>query len=268
MSRTFLTIEIHREEEKRVDIATFCGILVAGGLMAAAILQGGVVGWFINYPSLMIVIGGTMGATLVAYPLSDIVNVFGVAKKAFLYRTQEPAKLIHQMVEFAKLARKEGVLAFERRLPNLEIPFMARGLQMAVDGIEPGTIEDVLSTEVAFVSARQRLGADIFTTMGTFAPAIGMLGTIIGLVQMLMQMEDPSKIGPAMALALLTTFYGTLLANLLFLPLAGKLKARDKQELLLKQMIIEGILAIQRGENHLMVEQKMKAFLSVKPQMV
>jgi len=247
-----------------VDIATFCGILVAGGLMAAAIVQNGAAGWFVNYPSLMIVIGGTMGATLVAYPLSDIVGVFGVAKKAFLYRTKAPQKLIPQMVDFAKLARKEGVLAFEPRLHSLEIPFLARGLQMAIDGMEPDAIENVLGTEMAYVSARQRLGADIFTTMGTFAPAIGMLGTIIGLVQMLMQMEDPSKIGPSMALALLTTFYGTLLANLLFLPLAGKLKARDKQELLLKQMILEGVLAIQRGENYRIVEQKLRAFLSAK----
>jgi chemotaxis protein MotA len=249
-----------------VDFATFFGILVAGGLMAGAIVQNGAAGWFVNYPSLMIVIGGTMGATLVAYPLSDIVSVFGVAKKAFLYRTQAPQKLIPQMVNFAKLARKEGVLAFESRLRHLEIPFMARGLRMAVDGMEVKAIEDVLGTEIAYVSARHRLGADIFTTMGTFAPAIGMLGTIIGLVQMLMQMEDPSKIGPAMALALLTTFYGTLLANLFFLPLAGKLKARDKQELLLKQMILEGILAIQRGENHRIVEQKLRAYLSVKTQ--
>ncbi|MGB5984155.1 MAG: motility protein A [Desulfobacterales bacterium] len=249
-----------------MDFATFFGILVAGGLMAGAIVQNGAAGWFVNYPSLMIVIGGTMGATLVAYPLSDIVSVFGVAKKAFLYRTQAPQKLIPQMVNFAKLARKEGVLAFESRLRHLEIPFMARGLRMAVDGMEVKAIEDVLGTEIAYVSARHRLGADIFTTMGTFAPAIGMLGTIIGLVQMLMQMEDPSKIGPAMALALLTTFYGTLLANLFFLPLAGKLKARDKQELLLKQMILEGILAIQRGENHRIVEQKLRAYLSVKTQ--
>ena len=246
-----------------MDIATFFGILVAGGLMAGAIVQNGAAGWFVNFPSLMIVIGGTMGATLVAYPLSDIASVFGVAKKAFLYRTQVPQKLIPVMVNLAKLARKEGVLAFESRLRRLEIPFMARGLQLAVDGMETRAIEDVLATEIAYVSQRHRLGADIFTTMGTFAPAIGMLGTIIGLVQMLMQMEDPSKIGPAMALALLTTFYGTLLANLFFLPLAGKLKARDKQELLLKQMILEGILAIQRGENHRVVEQKMRAFLAV-----
>jgi chemotaxis protein MotA len=130
--------------------------------------------------------------------------------------------------------------------------------------MESSSIEDVMTTEIQYLEERHHLGSEIFTTMGTFAPAVGMLGTIIGLVQMLMQMEDPSQIGAPMAVALLTTFYGTLLANLLFLPVAGKLKTRSRQEILIKQMVLEGVISIQSGDNHRIVEQKLKAFLAPK----
>jgi chemotaxis protein MotA len=135
---------------------------------------------------------------------------------------------------------------------------------MAIDGMEAEKIEEVVSTEILWLEERHRLGAEIFSTMGAFAPAVGMLGTIIGLVQMLMQMEDPSQIGAPMAVALLTTFYGTLLANLVFIPVAGKLKTRSKQEILFKQMVLEGVISIQSGDNHRVVEQKLKAFVAPK----
>lgn len=247
-----------------MDITTFIGLLVAGGLVAGSILMGGSGTWFINYPSLMIVVGGTMGATFIAYPLSEVMSVFGVAKNVFLYKAQPASKLIPIIVDFSKKARQEGILSFETQLQEIEDPFLAKGVQMAIDGMESNSIEEVLSTEVASLQERHKLGSEIFATMGTFAPAIGMLGTIIGLVQMLMQMEDPSAIGEPMAVALLTTFYGTILANLLFLPMAGKLKTLSKQEVLSKQMVIEGVLAIQSGENHRIIEQKLKAFISPK----
>ncbi len=245
-----------------MDITTFIGIIVAGGLVVVSILMGGSGAWFINYPSLMIVLGGTMGATLLAYPLKEVMGVFGVVRNVFLYRTQSPGNMIPMLTGFARKARQEGILSFESDLETLEDTFLARGLQMAIDGMENHSIEEVLTTEIMYVSERHRLGAEIFTTMGTFAPAVGMLGTIIGLVQMLMQMEDPSQIGAPMAVALLTTFYGTLMANLFFLPTAAKLRTRSKQEILIKQMVLEGILAIQSGDNHRIVEQKLKAFIS------
>ncbi|HHP7234067.1 MAG TPA: motility protein A [Desulfobacterales bacterium] len=245
-----------------MDLATLIGILVAGGLVVSSILMGGSGAWFINYPSLMIVLGGTMGATLLAYPLSDVFRVFGVVKNVFLNRSQSASGLIPLLSQLARRARQEGILSFESQLENIDDSFLKHGLQMAIDGMEAGAIEDVLTTEIIYLDERHRLGAEIFSTMGTFAPAVGMLGTIIGLVQMLMQMEDPSQIGAPMAVALLTTFYGTLLANLFFLPVAGKLKTRSKKELLQKQMIIQGILAIQAGENYRIVEKKLKAFLA------
>jgi chemotaxis protein MotA len=247
-----------------VDIATLVGIFVAGGLVISSILMGGSMTWFINYPSLMIVVGGTMGATLLAYPLSDVFSVFGVVTNVFLPRSQSAYKLIPVMGGLAKKARQEGILSFESQLDQIEDTFLVKGLQMAIDGMEGRSIEEVMSTEILYIEERHSLGSEIFSTMGTFAPAIGMLGTIIGLVQMLMQMEDPSQIGAPMAVALLTTFYGTLLANLFFLPVAGKLKTRSKQEVLTKQMILEGVVSIQSGDNHRVVEQKLKAFLSPK----
>jgi len=247
-----------------VDITTLIGILVAGALMASAILIGGPAIWFVDYPSLMIVIGGTMGATLVAYPVSEVMSVFGILKNVFLHQSQPPASLIPIMSGIARKARVEGILSFEPQLKSLDNPFLVKGIQMAIDGLESSAIEDMLSTEIVYVSERHRMGAEIFSTMGAYAPSMGMLGTLIGLVQMLRQMNDPALIGAPMAVALLSTFYGSVLANLLFNPIAGKLKTRSKQEMLVKQMIIEGILAIQAGDNHRIVEQKLQAFISPK----
>ncbi len=247
-----------------MDITTFIGILVAFGLVVTSIMMGGDGTWFVNYPSLMIVIGGTMGATLLAYPLSDVLGVFGVAKKVFFQSSRSTSDLIALIVDCAKKARREGILSFESQLKDIDDPFLVQGLQLAIDGMETNAIEDILTTEIQFIQERHKLGAEIFSTMGAFAPAVGMLGTIIGLVQMLMQMDDPSKIGGPMAVALLTTFYGTLMANLLFLPIAGKLKTRSKQEILISQMVMEGILSIQSGDNHRIVEQKLKAFIAPK----
>lgn len=247
-----------------MDIATLIGILGAGALVVASILMGGSGTWFINYPSMMIVVGGTLGATLVNYPLSDVLSVFGVTRNAFLQRSHSALNLIPTIVDFAKKARQEGILSFESQLKDIKEPFLARGIQMAIDGMESNSIEEVLTTEIMYIEERHKLGAEIFTTMGSFSPAMGMLGTIIGLVQMLMQMKDPSSIGAPMAVALLTTFYGTLMANLIFLPIAGKLKVRSREEMLSKQIVLEGVISIQSGDNHRIVEQKLKAFISPK----
>jgi chemotaxis protein MotA len=249
-------------KEDRLDIATLIGILVSFGLVIVSIMVGGDGSWFVNAPSLMIVFGGTMGATLLAYPLKDVLSVFRVVKNVFMHKSQVVSELIPLISEFAKKARQEGILSFESQLDEIEDPFLVQGIQMAIDGMESSAIEEVMTTEIIYLEERHRLGSEIFTTMGTFAPAVGMLGTIIGLVQMLMQMEDPSQIGAPMAVALLTTFYGTLLANLAFLPIAGKLKTRSKQEILVKQMVLQGVISIQSGDNHRIVEQKLKAFIA------
>jgi len=247
-----------------MDITTFIGILVAGGLVISAILLGGPAQWFIDYPSVMIVVGGTIGATLLNYPLSEVVSVFRVAKNAFLHRSQSVQEFITLIVDFAKKARREGILSFESQLKDIEDPFLVKGLQLAIDGMDSSAIGAVMATEIQYVEERHKLGAEIFATMGAFAPAMGMLGTIIGLVQMLMQMKNPSTIGAPMAMALLTTFYGVILANLVFIPISGKLKTRSKQEIQFKMLILEGLMSIQAGDNHRIVEQKLNAFISAR----
>ncbi|MBW1783773.1 MAG: MotA/TolQ/ExbB proton channel family protein [Deltaproteobacteria bacterium] len=244
-----------------MDLATLAGILFSGVLVISAILLGGSGAWFISAPSMMIVVGGTMGATLLSYPLSQVLGVFKIVMNVFFHRSQAADKVINMMMDFGKLARKEGILSFESKLKDIDDPFFVKGLELAIDGVESQSIRNVLTTEISYVEERHALGAEIFTSMGAYAPAVGMLGTIIGLVQMLMQMEDPSSIGAPMAVALLTTFYGTLLANLLFLPIAAKLKTRSKEEIFLKELVLEGIMSIQSGDNHRVIEQKLKAFL-------
>ena len=247
-----------------MDIATIIGLILAGVLVMAAIIMGGSMSWFVSVPSAMIVLGGTIGATLISYPFKEVLGVFKVVMKVFLHKSQSIDAIIGNMVEFGKLARKEGILSFESKLKDIEDPFFAKGVSLAIDGMESTAIKDVLSTEIAYVEERHSLGAEIFSTMAGYAPAVGMMGTIIGLVQMLMQMSDPSSIGAPMAVALLTTFYGTVLANLIFIPMAAKLKIRSKQEILIKELVLEGIMSIQAGDNHRLIEQKLMAFLPQK----
>lgn len=247
-----------------MDIATVIGIISAFSLVLIAIMSGGMLSVFISIPSVMIVAGGTMGATLINYPLGQILGVANVLKKAFFHKLISSKSIIPLLVEFASKARKDGILALESMLKEVDDSFLQKGVQLAVDGLEPTSIREILEKEIEFLEERHSLGSEIFTTMGTFAPALGLIGTLIGLVQMLQSMEDPSSIGPAMAIALLTTFYGALLANLVFLPIAGKLKTRSKEEVLSKDLIREGILSIAAGDNPRIVEQKLHAFLAPK----
>lgn len=218
--------------------------------------------WFINAPSAMIVLGGTFGAVLINYPLSDILGVVTVAQKVIFQKEQKVERVIEQLVDISKLSRREGILSLERRMNDIQDPFLAKGIMMVIDGIEPAALSKILYTELEYIEERHKLGAEIFTTMGNFAPAMGMVGTLIGLVKMLMMMEDPSAIGPAMAVALITTFYGVILANLVFLPVAGKLRTRSGRELMVKELAINGIMSIQSGDNPRVLEQKLHSFIS------
>jgi len=206
--------------------------------------MGGGIQLFINIPALMIVVGGTLGATMINYPVKDVLGVFKVVKKALFAKKISVTELIKRFVTFAKKSRKEGILALEGDIKDENDEFLRKGVQLAIDGLEPQEIGEILETEIDFVRSRHQLGAEIFTTMGTFSPALGMIGTLIGLVQMLQTMDDASKIGPAMAVALLTTFYGSIMANIVCLPIAGKLRTRSKEEVLTKEMAIQGIASL------------------------
>jgi chemotaxis protein MotA len=245
-----------------MDLATILGIVSGFGLVIVAMLLGGGLGIFINAPSFMIVIGGTIGAVLINYPLSDVIGVIKIAKHAFFTRELSVGNVIETLIDMSKIARREGILALEKKVEDVKDPFFAKGVGLMIDGIEPVALSRILQTELDYLSERHRQGAEIFSSAGNFAPAMGMVGTLIGLVQMLVQMDDPSSIGPAMAVALITTFYGVILANLVFLPIAGKLRNRSANEVLVKELIISGILSVQSGDNPRILEQKLHSFLS------
>jgi chemotaxis protein MotA len=245
-----------------MDIATIAGIVSAFGLVITAIMMGSGLSLFIDIQSLMIVVGGTLGATLINYPLKDVLKVMSVVKNAIFARQHRAQDLIANFVTLSSQARREGILALEPAIKEMDDDFLTKGLQLSVDGLEPQAIQTILETEVEHIQERHRLGAEIFSTMGTFAPALGMIGTLIGLVQMLQTMDDPSTIGPAMAVALLTTFYGAIIANIVCNPIAGKLRNRSSEEVLAKDLMVEGIMSIASGENPRILEQKLNAFLA------
>ncbi|CAN2039388.1 Uncharacterized 29.3 kDa protein in ccpA 3'region [Candidatus Magnetomoraceae bacterium gMMP-15] len=244
-----------------MDIATIVGIFSAFGLVIGAIMTGGGIGMFINIPSAMIVIGGTMGVTMVNYPLKEVLGVIKVVQNVFFSKAESSQDVIKQFIDFSTKARREGILSLEGEVSEVTDEFLKKGVSLAIDGLEPESIREILETETSSIKDRHKLGADIFTAMGTYAPAMGMIGTLVGLVQMLQNMDDPSSIGPAMAVALLTTFYGAIMANVLFLPIAGKLKTRSSMEVTIKEIVIEGVISLSNGENPRIVEQKLMVFL-------
>ncbi len=245
-----------------MDLASFIGLAAGIGFVLYGILSGGSLVMFINIPSMMIVGGGTLGATLLNYPLTEVIGVFKVVKKAFLHTEESQLGIIETLVGFAETARREGILSLEQKAQDLDDEFLKKGINLAVDGTEPEYIKEIMTTETSYISERHRTGAGIFNAMGAYAPAFGMIGTLIGLINMLVKMDDPSTIGPSMAVALITTLYGAFLANLIFLPIAGKLRERSAHEMLMKEICIEGIMSIQSGDNPRIVEGKLKAFLS------
>ncbi len=244
-----------------MDLATIIGIISAFALVLISITMGSGLGTFINVPSLMIVMGGTLGATMVQHPMKEVFGVFKVVKHVFFTKVWSSRDIIPRFIELSNKSRKEGILALESELPGIEDQFFSKGLQLAIDGMEPETIREILETELDNLEERHRTGAEIMNTMATYFPAMGMIGTLIGLVQMLQTMDDPSTIGPAMAVALLTTFYGAIGANLVCIPMAGKLRRRSKEEIAAKDMVICGVMAIANGDNPRIIEQKLHAFV-------
>ncbi len=247
-----------------MDLATILGIVSSFVLMATAIMSGGGILLFINIPSAIIVFGGTLGATLVHYPFKDVFGALAIAKKTVFHQEENPQNRIEQLVRFAGKSRKEGILSLQAVMDEIKDPFFIKSLQMAVDGQESEDLKSMLDREIEYIQERHEKGADILVAMGTYAPALGMIGTLIGLVQMLQTMNDPSTIGPAMAVALLTTFYGAIIANIICMPMAGKLKNRSQTEILDKTLVAEGLRSILEGENPRIVEQKLHAFIAPK----
>ncbi len=242
-----------------MDLATLIGLIGTVAAILTAILMGGSIDIFVNAPGLMIVVAGTLTVVLMKYPLTVAAHAMKAAGKAFLNKAQTPKDLIAKCVELSNIARKEGVLGLEQ--VEIENEFLKRGVMLIVDGNDEQFVRKMLSNDINLTIERHEEGQGIFKSIGDVAPAMGMIGTLIGLVQMMANMSDPKALGPAMAVALLTTLYGAVIANVFALPIADKLALRSKHERITKSLILEGISSIQAGINPRVVEDLLKTYL-------
>ena len=242
-----------------MDLATLLGLFGALGAITVSIFIGGSPTVFVNLPGLIIVVGGTMAVTLMKFPLSHTLGAFHVALKAFIHKSDRPSELVEQSIHLASIARKDGLLGLEQI--EVQNTFLRKGIQLVVDGHEPELVERMLSKDINLTIERNEEGISIFKAIGDVAPAMGMIGTLIGLVQMMANMDDPKAIGPAMAIALLTTLYGAVIANAIALPIADKLSHRSREEEVNKSLILESIRSIQEGMNPRVMEELLNSYL-------
>lgn len=242
-----------------MDLATLIGLLGAFGIVVAAMLMGGSMGMFFNVPSLLIVLVGTLFVVLMKFSVAQFMGAVKVAVKAFSFKLSKPEQIIDEVVELADAARKGGLLSLEGR--EVSSQFLSKGIQLLVDGHDADVVRNLLRKDLQQTLQRHEWGAKIFAAMGDVGPAMGMIGTLVGLVAMLANMDDPKSIGPAMAVALLTTLYGAMFANMFALPIADKLALRREEEGRVKNMIIDALLAIQGGQNPRVIDSMLKAYL-------
>ncbi|MBB1486655.1 flagellar motor protein PomA [Oceanospirillum sediminis] len=242
-----------------MDIATLLGIIGAVAIVAMAMVLGGDPTIFINPPSLLIVIGGSMFVVLAKFSLGQFLGAVKVAAKAFAFKLESPEEIIGVLVDVAQVARKGGLLALEEK--EVDNAFLKNGMQLLVDGQDREVVKTMLQKDRSLTLERHKWGAKVFTALGDVGPAMGMIGTLIGLVQMLANMDDPKSIGPAMAVALLTTLYGAMLATMICIPIADKLDLRMTEEARIQAIIIDALLAIQAGQNPRVIEDMLRNYL-------
>lgn len=243
-----------------MDLATVIGLVLIAILLLFG--MGFNVGPFIDLPSMAIVAGGAAGAIMMSYPLGVVAKMPVIFKQAFLNSPPDLTGLITTLVSFSEKARREGLLALEGDIETVEDVFLKKGVQLIVDGTDPELVKNILDSEVTFIAERHDMAKGVMKTGAAMAPAYGMIGTLIGLILMLGNLSDPSSLGPSMAIALITTLYGSMIANIIFDPIANKLEYYSGQEILSKLLVIEGTLAIQSGDNPKVLEEKLKSFLS------
>ena len=249
-----------------MDIATLGGWGIAfGSLLIAVLLVGGDVRAFFHLDAAFIILGGTIGATMVSYPMGVLLNIVAVAKNAFLTREVDYMGSIQTIVNFATKARREGLLGLEEDVDQLEDKFLQKGMQLVVDGTDIELVRNIMETDLSFLEARHKQGEGIFTTMGGYSPTMGIVGTVMGLIDLLGRgMDDPAAMVKGISTAFGATLLGIGLGNLVWLPIAGKLKVRSEEEILLRNLTVEGVCAISAGENPRIVEERLKAFLPPK----
>ncbi|WP_416305058.1 flagellar motor protein PomA [Neptunicella sp. SCSIO 80796] len=243
-----------------MDLATIIGLIGSIGFIVMAMLMGGELAMFINVPSILIVFCGSFFVVMISFTLGQFFNAGKIAVKAFMFKIEQPEDLIQQIVQMADAARKGGFLALEEA--EIDSPFMQKGVDMLVDGHDVDVVRDTLAKDISMTSERHEFGATIFKGLGDIAPAMGMIGTLIGLVAMLSNMDDPKSIGPAMAVALLTTLYGAFMANVICIPISDKLKNRAAQEKLNQSLILDGVVGIADGQNPRVIEGLLKNYIA------
>ncbi|MFW5999103.1 MAG: motility protein A [Halanaerobiaceae bacterium] len=245
-----------------MDLASLLGVILGIVLLGGSIIMGGNAVIFLSLESLMIVLGGTAGGTMVGYSLAELKKIPALISVSFADTQMDSEEIIEILVEFAEKARREGLLALEQDVRQVDDSFLQRGIQLVVDGTDPELVRNILETKLTFLEERHNKSQNMFRTMGSLSPAFGMIGTLIGLIEMLSRLENPDELGGGMAVALITTLYGAVMANLFFIPIAQKLQLRSEEEVLMKEVMIEGVLSIQAGENPRIVEEKLRAFLA------
>jgi len=248
-----------------MGIANIIGTIMGWGLIVASIIVvGGGFGkltLFVDIPSVFIVIGGPLAACLVAYPLAMVLKMHKIILVTYTAKDRDPLKAIEQIVSLSEIARREGLLSLENHMDEIsDNPLLATGIRMAVDGMSPEVVQGVMSIDIDSVNARHLFARGLIASLGKYAPAFGMMGTVVGLVLMLSDL-NPDTLGPGMAVALITTFYGALMANITFLPWADKLSAINDEELLGMEITLKGVIAIQSGENPRVIKQKLLMYL-------
>ncbi|NVJ49704.1 MAG: flagellar motor protein PomA [Gammaproteobacteria bacterium] len=243
-----------------MDIATLIGLFGAAGIVALAMILAGGFGQFIDIPSVLVVVIGSHLVVLGQYPLADFIGAAKAGMKTILFKSPDFQETIAKIVELADLSRKGGLLSLEGA--EINEPFLKKGVGLLVDGHDGEVVKSILEKDVAMASQRHETGSAVFKSLADVAPAMGMIGTLIGLVAMLGNMDDPKSIGPAMAVALLTTLYGAMIANMMAMPIADKLKTRDSEEKIARKLMIDGLLGIQAGQNPRVIEQVLLGYLA------
>lgn len=245
-----------------MDLASFIGFFGGVAVLGFGIISGGAgIDPYFNIPSIFITLGGTIMSTVLSYPLDNLKDLPKLIGMTFRESKSDLNSIIDTIIQLSQRARRDGLLSLEDEARGIDDEFMQKGLMLIVDGTDPELVRNLLETELDFIEERHGVGAQMFDSLATFGPGFGMLGTLVGLIAMLLTMNDPSTIGPQMSVALVTTLYGSMIANMFAIPVAQKLRIRSSSEMLERQIQLEGMLSIQAGENPRIIEEKLKAFL-------
>lgn len=244
-----------------MDIATLIGLVMGfGAVIGGQLLEGGHLSALLQPTAAVIVLGGTIGATFVSFPVQDIIRAFRSAATAFSPQEENPEELIGKLIGFAITARKNGLITLEQDAQWVKDRFLGQGLEMVVDGLDPEEVMAVLQIELTNFEERQKVNAEVFEAAGGFAPTIGIIGAVLGLIHVMNNLSDTSKLGAGIAVAFVATIYGLMLANIICIPISTKLRKRLKEQILQREIAIEGLLAIQKGENPRMIEKRLRGF--------